>query len=502
MKAKKSIQNLLAAFLSQGITVIFGFIIPRLTLTNYGSEINGFMSLVSQIYAYVALLEAGLGTTTVQALYKPIAEKNNNEISGIVNAAKIYYRRLSVIYTIALLAITSLLPFIIETELSKIQISTYFILFGISNVVNFWFTAAMKPILLAEGKNYVNSNIATVFHILLQVSKIILLSIGVDLIVLQTVYSIVSVMQIFVYFGYFKTNYKWLDKTVKPFFENLKQRNAFFIQQLNNLVFSCTDIMLISFFCSLKEASVYTVYLLIYNAISTLLSMFSSSTQFILGQTYNENKKNYLNIHRLYERVLLIIAFILFSTAYILTVPFIELYTAGITDVNYINISLALLLSLNGMLSTCKSVPLCLINFTYHAKNTINRTIIETAINLVLSLVFVQFWGATGVLLGTFIALLYRVIDLLLYSNKKILSTSIKEPLRLYLINFVLFGFIVFANYFSKITLSSYFSFVVIACFTVVIVSLVFILFNMFFDMEGMKNIFKLLKKSFHGGIK
>ena len=88
MKAKKSLKNILSAFLYQALTLILGFIVPRLTLNNYGSETNGFMSLISQIYSYIALLEAGLGTMVIQALYYPISKGDRGQVSGIVNAAK------------------------------------------------------------------------------------------------------------------------------------------------------------------------------------------------------------------------------------------------------------------------------------------------------------------------------------------------------------------------------------------------------------------------------
>ena len=40
MKVKRGIYNLIAAIVSQGIVMLLGFLIPRLTLVNYGSETN------------------------------------------------------------------------------------------------------------------------------------------------------------------------------------------------------------------------------------------------------------------------------------------------------------------------------------------------------------------------------------------------------------------------------------------------------------------------------
>lgn len=71
MKAKRSILNLSFGLGSQLITIILGFFIPRLIMVNYGSEANGLIASIVQIISYLALLEAGVGAASIQALYKP-----------------------------------------------------------------------------------------------------------------------------------------------------------------------------------------------------------------------------------------------------------------------------------------------------------------------------------------------------------------------------------------------------------------------------------------------
>ena len=494
MKAERTIKNIVSAILLQIVTLALGFIIPRITLTNYGSETNGFMSLVTQIYSYIALLEAGLGTAVVQALYSPIAKDDKFEISGVINAAKNYYYKVSLYYTIAVSVVSIVLPFAVSANLSKTEIALYFGMFGISNIVNFLFTAAYKPILIAEGKNYVNSNIALIFHLILQWAKIALLLLGINIVLLQVVYSAINIIQVVVYFIYFKKNYKWINKKVSPLMSNIKQRSAFFIQQLTRLIFSCTDVMIISFFCDLKVASVYSVYMLVYTAIGTLLSNFTSSTQFILGQTYSEKKESYLKVHRAYETAIVCAAGIFYSAACFLTIPFMKLYTSGITDVNYIDILLPVLLSLNGILSTYKAASINLINFTYHAKNTVNRTIAEALINLLLTVSLVPFFGIRGALIGTTVALIYRVIDMLFYSNHKILKDSILKPLKLYIANLALFSSVAAIGFVWVVSINSYTEFILWGIVTVIIVALMYLVLNALLDIHQTKMIISIIK--------
>lgn len=490
MKTKRSIYNLIAAIASQGVVIILGFIIPRLTLMNYGSETNGYMTTVSQIYSYISLLEAGLGTAVVQALYAPVANNDRSLISGIVNASRVYYRKIAVFYALIVVVISGILPFIIRGALDKREITLYFFLFGISNIVNFWFTAAMRPLLLAEGKNYINSNITMVFHFGSQIAKIILLRLGVNIVILQLGYSIINILQIVVYYLYFHKYYKWLDSSLIPDMNAIKQRNAFFVHQISNLIFSCTDTVLLSFFCNLKITSIYTVYMLIFNAISMLLSMITSSTQFILGQVYNTDRKRYVVVHRTYESLLMTVTFILFTSAEILAVPFIKIYTSGVTDVNYIDYALPVMFSVNGLLSTCKSTSMRLIEFSFHARQTMRRTIFEAGINLVLSFVLIPRYGIRGALFGTAIALLYRLVDITIYTNHFIIHDKIVSALKLYICNFIVFTLCVFAGRYYSFDINSYWQFAVAGVAITFILSFIFIILNISINVKIYRNLY------------
>lgn len=499
MKAKRSIYNIVAAVSSQLVTIVIGFIIPRLTLIGYGSETNGYMNMVAQIYAYIGLFDAGLTTAVVQALYGPVAKNDKTEISSIINAAGLYYKRIAKYYALTVVIASIIIPLVIDSSISKIEMILYFMLFGVSNVINFWFTAAMRTLLVAEGKNYVTSNVSLIFHFLSQGAKVLFLMLGASIALLQLAYAGVNILQITVYFIYFKRSYKWLDKKVPPDNGSIRQRNAFFMQQISNLIFSCTDVMLLSFFCDLKITSVYTVYMLVFNALSTIISIVTSSTQFVLGQTYNSDKTRYVSVHRTYESLLLTFAFTIFTVAGLLTIPFIKIYTSGITDINYIDYVLPILFSLNGLLSTCKSTSLCLINFSFHAKQTINRTFIEAGINLVISILLVPFFGIHGVLIGTGVALIYRLIDTLFYSNRVILKTSIKNTIKLYITNFILFAIIISASNFFKISIANWVGFLTAGVVCTLLCGMIFVTVNVIINIKLYSDLFYFILRKFKG---
>lgn len=90
--SKKGIANIITSFLGQIITLALGIIIPRLVLVNLGSESNGLMTSINTVLTYVALLEAGVGTASLMALYTPVALDDKQRINSILAATDSFYK--------------------------------------------------------------------------------------------------------------------------------------------------------------------------------------------------------------------------------------------------------------------------------------------------------------------------------------------------------------------------------------------------------------------------
>ena len=140
-------------------------------------------------------------------------------------------------------------------------------------------------------------------------------------------------------------------------------------------------------------------------------------------------------------------------------IPFIKLYTGGISDVNYVDTSLALPFTMIYLLSNGRESSGKVITYAGHFKNTQIQTIIEASINITVSVIGVLHFGIYGVLLGTITALLYRTNDMILYANRKILGRS---PLRTYIrwgSNLILFCLIAYIMNISNLEFENYIDF-------------------------------------------
>lgn len=88
MRSKKAIINIISSLMLQLVTVICGFIVPRLIIKSFGSSVNGLVTSITQFLAYITLLESGFGPVVKSVLYKPIANRDKSEIERILKASE------------------------------------------------------------------------------------------------------------------------------------------------------------------------------------------------------------------------------------------------------------------------------------------------------------------------------------------------------------------------------------------------------------------------------
>lgn len=100
MGLKQIFKNVFSGVLGQIITLGLGIILPRLFILSFGSEMNGLLSSINQFYVYIGLLEAGVGTATLQALYAPISSQDKVKINSILSATNLYYYKTGIFYGI------------------------------------------------------------------------------------------------------------------------------------------------------------------------------------------------------------------------------------------------------------------------------------------------------------------------------------------------------------------------------------------------------------------
>lgn len=449
---KKSIRNLLSAAIGQLIAIAIGFMLPRLYIINFGSEVNGLLNLVNQILMYLSLFEAGVGAVTLQALYGPVARGEQSSINGILSATHRYYKRAGIIYLGALTAVSAVYPLVVKGDIGYITVFLVLFLSGLPSAVSFHAQAKYVLLLKAEGKNYIITNLAALITALVGLAKAALILMGYNVLAVVFVSFLIHLIQAVYITRYIKKHYHSLSVDEEPDYQAISQKNYMLVHQISGMIFQNTDILILSAVSGLKVVSVYSVYKLVMSQAANLTYIFQSSVDFVLGQTYHTNQAKYIQRIDLFESYFSALNFAMHAVIFYVLHAFVQMYTRG-ADMQYADPKLVYLFVAIELLTIMRMPMLQTINYAGHFKKTTPQTVMESIINVVVSLFAVYKWGIYGVLIGTIVALLYRTNEIIFYANRKLLNRSPLRSYLVYLLNFGAFALaqVIFANIFPPI---------------------------------------------------
>lgn len=482
-RSKKSLYNLIFGVGNQLVVLCVGLIVPRFFIMSYGSEINGLQSSIAYIYTYIALLEAGIGTATLQALFGTLGRENREETNEILSATNIQYKKIAIMYATCMIIFALVYPNTITTSISKVTISLMILLSGVSSLLSFLFYGKFIVLLQADGRSYIVSFIGLANYLLTNAIKIVFIIKGYSIISIYIGATLVSFAVVIFYYFYRRKYYNWVSYQEQPKIEAIAQSKNVLVHQIANIVCNSTDVLVLTYVArDLKLVSIYNLYIMVFDAVKSIISNIFSSVQFIMGQTYNKDIELYRKYHQIYEVCDFAVSFSLYSTAYVLVLPFMKIYTKGIHDINYIDPYLPLLFVTVKLLTSAREPAALVINYAGHFKKTQNRAIIETIINVIVSIVCVYFWGIYGVLIGTIVALLYRTIDMYLYSSRRFLQRSPWQSIKQW--GVYLLGFLIVAHVFSTIKIEprGYIEFFGIAILVCAGISMFYIFYTFIFN--------------------
>ncbi|MBQ8081439.1 MAG: hypothetical protein IJ240_06035 [Clostridia bacterium] len=210
------------------------------------------------------------------------------------------------------------------------------------------------------------------------------------------------------------------------------------VHQVAGLIFANTDVLILSLFAGLREVSVYSLYALVFGMVKTVSDQFGDSYLYALGQTYHTDRARFLRMFDAYEAFSLSLTFGLFCVCRRLILPFLQLYTAGITDIRYADPLLSWLFTAYYLLHVGRVPAANVISNAQRFEDTKKRAVLESCINLTVSLAGAALFGIYGVLLGTIAALLYRANDMVLYTAR-LLDRSAWITYRRWLVNIAVF---------------------------------------------------------------
>lgn len=496
MKFSKGMKNIVSSVIGQAVTIIIAIFIPRIVITSYSSEVNGLLNSISQVITYLALLEAGVGAVALQALYKPITTGDKEAINEILSATNKYYKKTGLFYLLSIIVVSFIYPFIINSNLNYFFVAEIVFITSLPNVINFFFQGKLQILIRANGYDYFLTNLSTILGCLASSIKIFLLLNKINVILVQTVYCGISLLQMIAILLFIKKKFPWLDLKVKPNYNAIRQKNSALTHQVCSLVTNSTDITVLSIFCGLEIASIYSIYNMIFNIITNIVDSLNNGFQYKFGKEFCLGMDNYRRFLIIFSTYYFFFGAGLMFACYALSIPFIALYTRG-ADIQYVDKWLPLLFAFVHVLKFFRNPFLSTCSVAGHFKQTQRDAILESIINLSLSLILVNIIGIYGVLLGTILAVLYRDFAVINYSNRIILNRSGKNIVKIIVIDVIVFiALIVFNNLFV-ISIDSYLDFFLYAFIITLLSLLLFFVVNLCCSIESLKCLIKIIQNMF-----
>ncbi|MGL5153277.1 MAG: hypothetical protein ACRC7N_22175, partial [Clostridium sp.] len=297
-RTQKFLYNSGSTAIMQIVVLITGFITPRIMLSVYGSEINGLVSSITQFIAYFNLVEAGLASAATYALYKPLSDKDNKAINGVVSATKKFYTQAGYMFVSLTLGLAFIYPnFINSSTMSYYEIVILVLVLGSNGALEFFTLSKYRVLLSADQKTYVIS-IATTIHIIINTVIIVILSyFNISIIVLRLIALISIFIRSAILMLYCKRKYRYIKYNAKPNFKALDKRwDALYLQLLGAIQIGAPIIIITVVLNDLRIVSVYSIFNMVVAGVNGVLSIFVNGLAASFGEIIVKKELKVLQI--------------------------------------------------------------------------------------------------------------------------------------------------------------------------------------------------------------
>ena len=481
-RRRKFLANTVTSLMYQIVTVVSGFILPRFFISFYGSAINGLATSITQFLGFITFCELGVGAVIQSSLYKPLAEKNTEEVSRIVTSSEKFFRRIACILLAYIVCLCIVYPRLNNIAFDALYTIGLILIISISSFAQYFFGATYRLLLNADQMGFVQFGMRSIAIIINVFLSVLLMRLGYGIHIVKLCSSVIFLLQPLALSVFCKKHYRitkiriYRDEPIKQKWNGVAQHVAYVVLQN-------TDVAVLTLFSTLENVSVYGVYLLAVNGLRLVVESLSGGIESAFGNMIAKKEQKTLNdSFKLFEWMLHTGVSIVFSILAILIVPFVSIYTKGVNDANY-QVPIFGVLLVSAYAFYCLQIPYnLLVHAAGHYKETQVSSIIEATINIVVSIIAVRKYQLVGVAIGTLAAMCFRSVYLSVYISKHIIARKILIYFKHLIIDFWIVLSIVLINKVIVMPVDSYAQIVLLAIVLGTISLMVAALINYIFN--------------------
>ena len=422
-------RNALTTVANQIVTVVCGILVPRMLIGAFGSVLYGAAASISQFLSYISLMESGIGRAARSALFRPLADGDRSGVSRIYQAMRLFFRGIAVVFVFYTIILAYFYYDIAkEKTLSREYLFFLVIAISLSTVVDYLCGVSNQTLLHADQRKYITNITVSIVRILNTLLVLILIRLGSGLILIKLCSSLLIIIRPLFLSLYVRRHYR-LDKVPRGE-ACLPQKWSGMAQHAAYFIHTNTDVILLTVFAGLRYVAVYAVYSLVVTSLRNLIYSMMGGMEAELGNIYARGETEILHSrYRRYQAIAGLASAAIFGAAAFLIVPFVTLYTKGITDADYIQPVFALIMAL-GETANCLALPCSTLPI---AGNQLRKSqwgsFGEAIVNIGLSLLLVRRSPLIGVAAGTLAAEIFKLAYYSSYASRHIIHDSLPRTL-------------------------------------------------------------------------
>ena len=375
-RTKNAFLSISTSLVSEGVALVCGLVLPRLILSSFGSAYNAITQSITQFISYISLMKAGIGGATAVALYKPLADNDTEEINEILASTQKFMRKIAYIFVAFILVLSVVYPLFIVKDFDWWFTASLIFIISMTTFAQYYFGFTYQTLLSADQKDYITTTLEIVTTVLNTLVAVILINNNCSLHIVKLGSSLVNIIPpVFLYVYCHK---KYHLHNVEPKEDKIPQKWDAAAHEVASFINNNTDVVILTLFSNLLEISVYTVYHYVIANIKKIVTKFTVGFGSAFGDMYARNEIDLMHQNlSIFELIIYSFTSILYSVTLVMMIPFVIIYTHGVTDVNYVRPLFSLVLVIGGVFN-CFRVPYRVITIAAgHYKQTRNGAIAE-----------------------------------------------------------------------------------------------------------------------------
>lgn len=330
-RAKNSIKNASSEVAVRLFTAGSKFILRTVFIYTLGIQYNGVAGLFNDILFVFSLAELGIHRAIAYALYKPLANKDDDAVARIMKFYKIVYRVVAAVIMLAGILVLPFLQYLVK-DVPDIKENIYliFMLFVVQSASSYLFIYK-ATLFEANQQKRIVSYVDIVVTIVQVVFESIILIVFKEYL-LYLVFSIVSTLGRNIVISFIaERKFPILKrKDVGPLTKEERKQiksdiGATAVYNVGNVAVYSTDTIVTAAFFSTSIVGILANYRLIINTINTLISQISASAVPSIGNlAVNATKEKLQELHNRLGFIMFMIANFVCASLITVLNPFIN----------------------------------------------------------------------------------------------------------------------------------------------------------------------------------